>query len=165
MKKISYLLLATTVLFTACKDKYTKTKEGIEYKIIAGKGKKVLKGEFLEINISAVYNDSVLFSTRENAMPQYAAFELEQFPPSFKEIFKNATVGDSIVIKMSTDTLLSKGQAAPFMKKGTFVYQYFKIENAFATEQQKDSAVKSHTVLAKAKAYEKTVATIKKELA
>ncbi len=36
---------------------------------------------------------------------------------------------DSIVVRISTDTLIAKNQAAPFMKKGQFVYQYFKVAN------------------------------------
>ncbi|HTC00565.1 MAG TPA: FKBP-type peptidyl-prolyl cis-trans isomerase [Ferruginibacter sp.] len=164
-KKISYLLLAVVVLFTACKGKYKHADGGLEYKIISKEtGTKAVTGDFLELNILAVYNDSVLYSTRDNGMPQYAPYNPDQFPPAFKKIFAKVYVGDSVVVRISTDTLINKGQAAPFMKKGQYVYQYFTIANIFKTEDQKDSAQNSHLAVSKAKAYQKTLALIQKQL-
>ncbi|HMG83202.1 MAG TPA: FKBP-type peptidyl-prolyl cis-trans isomerase [Ferruginibacter sp.] len=164
-KKISYVLLAAVVLFTACKGKYKHADGGLEYKIISKEtGTRAAVGDFLELNIVAVYNDSTLYSTVDNGMPQYAPYNPEQFPPAFKKIFGKIYVGDSIVLRISTDTLIDKNQAAPFMKKGQYVYQYFTIANIFTSEQQKDSAQESHAAVAEAKAYQKTLTTIKKGL-
>jgi FKBP-type peptidyl-prolyl cis-trans isomerase FkpA len=164
-KKISYLLLAVVVLFTACKGKYKHAEDGLEYKVISKEaGTKAVAGDFLELNILATYNDSVLYSTRDNGMPQYAPYNPDQFPPAFKKIFAKVYVGDSIVVRISTDTLIKKGQAAPFMKKGQYVYQYFTISNIFKTEDQKDSAQNTHLAASKAKVYQKTLGLIKKQL-
>ncbi len=164
-KKISYLLLAAVVLFTACKGKYKHAEGGLEYKIISKEtGSKAMPGNFLELNILAVYNDSTLYSTVDNGMPQYAPYNPEQFPPAFRKIFGKVYVGDSIVVRISTDTLISKNQAAPFMKKGQFVYQYFTVTNIFKTEEQKDSAQASHQAIAEAKTYQKTLGIITKGL-
>jgi FKBP-type peptidyl-prolyl cis-trans isomerase FkpA len=164
-KKISYLLLAVVVLFTACKGKYKHAEDGLEYKVISKEaGAKAVAGDFLELNILATYNDSVLYSTRDNGMPQYAPYNPDQFPPAFKKIFAKVYVGDSIVVRISTDTLIKKGQAAPFMKKGQYVYQYFTVTNVFKTEEQKDSAQNTHLAVSKAKAYQKTLGLIKKQL-
>ena len=164
-KKISYLLLAAVVLFTACKGKYKHAEGGLEYKIISKEtGAKAAPGNFLELNILAVYNDSTLYSTVDNGMPQYAPYNPEQFPPAFRKIFGKVYVGDSIVVRISTDTLINKNQAAPFMKKGQYVYQYFTVTNIFTTEEQKDSAQATHQAAAQAKMYQKTLVTINKEL-
>lgn len=165
MKNFIYLL-AVTLLVTSCTQPFKKAKDGSQYKIVKAKsGRKLVAGNYMEINVVAKYKDSLLFSSIEDGMPQYAPYDTAQFPPLFKEIFKNVNVGDSIVIKTSTDTLISKGQAAPFMKKGNFIFQSYKIENAFATKEQSDSAYQSHLAVAKARAYDKTTGQIKKDLA
>jgi len=165
-KKISYLLLAAVVLFTACKGKYKHAEGGLEYKVISKEtGTKAVEGNFIEFNILAVYNDSTLYSTIDNGMPQYVPYNPEQFPPAFRKIFGKVYVGDSIVVRISTDTLISKNQAAPFMKKGQFVYQYFTVTNIFTTEEQKDSAQATHQAVAEAKTYQKNLGLLNKELA
>ncbi|HTB51952.1 MAG TPA: FKBP-type peptidyl-prolyl cis-trans isomerase [Ferruginibacter sp.] len=164
-KRITYLLLAVTVLFAACKGKYKHAPDGLEYKIISKEtGVRATTGDFLELNNRVVYIDSLLYSSRDNGMPQYASYNPEEFPPAFKLIFDKVYVGDSFVVRISTDTLIKKGQAAPFMKKGQYIYQYFTIMNIFKTEDQKDSAQKSHLAASRAIAYQKTIATVNKLL-
>src|ERR1700730_12131624 len=105
MKRSGYLLLSVTVLLGACTNSYKKAKDGTQYKIISNnKGKKAVKGDFLELNIVAMYKDSILFSTYENAMPQYAPYDTAQFPPVYKEILRNIHGGDSIIVKILTDS-------------------------------------------------------------
>src|ERR1700744_411887 len=100
-KKISYVLLAATVLFAACKGRYKHAAEGLEYKVISKEtGTKAVAGDFIELSITAVYNDSILYSTRDNAMPQYAPYNPDQFPPAFKTIFAKVYAGDSIVVRL-----------------------------------------------------------------
>jgi FKBP-type peptidyl-prolyl cis-trans isomerase FkpA len=165
-KKISYLLFAVVILFTACKGKYKHAEGGLEYKVISKEtGTRAMTGNFLELNIIASYNDSTLYSTIDNGMPQYAPYTPDQFPPAFRKIFGKIYVGDSIVVRIPTDTLINKGQAAPFMQKGQYVYQYFTVTNIFTTEAQKDSAQDSHAAVAQAKQYQKTLAMVNKQLA
>ena len=142
MKNIVYLLLLTAVGFSACKNEsFKKTKEGQEYRIISSGGGKLLKnGNFMEMGITVKYKDSVLFNSYTMGMPQYAPYDTAQMPPSFKEIFKTLHVGDSVIIKESTDSLIKRGQSAPFMKKGEFVFQHIKFMNAYATEEEMKTA-------------------------
>ena len=85
----------------ACTTPFKKAKDGTQYKIIANSsGKKLMKGNFFEMNVLVKYEDSVLVSSLENGMPQYAPYDTAQFPPLYKEIFKNVNVGDSIIIRL-----------------------------------------------------------------
>jgi len=118
----------------------------------------------MEMNVLAKYKDSVLGSSIEDGMPQYGVYDTANFPPPYKEIFRNIHVGDSIVLKMSTDSILAKGQAAPFIKKGQFIYQYYTITNMFATKEQVDSAQNTHMKVAKERGYKKQMGLIEKML-
>ena len=165
MKHFFYLL-ALTLFVTSCTQPFKKAKDGTQYKIVKAKsGKKVLNGNYMELNSTAKYKDSVLFSSLEDGLPQYAPYDTAQFPPLFKEIFKDVNVGDSIVLKISTDTIIAKGQGAPFMKKKEFIFQSFTVSNVFATKEQSDSAYQAHLPLAKVKAFNKVSSQIKKDLA
>jgi FKBP-type peptidyl-prolyl cis-trans isomerase FkpA len=151
MKQILNAAIICVIVLTACTAPFKKAKDGSEYKIISNKsGAKVVAGNYFEMNTMAKYKDSVLNSSLEEGMPQYALYDTANFPPLFKEVFKSIHVGDSIIIKMPTDSILAKanGQAPPFIKKGQFIYQMFTITNVFKTQEQVDSAQKVHVVLA-----------------
>lgn len=165
MKKFVYAAFICAAALSACTTPFKKAKDGTEYKVISNKsGKKILIGEIMEFNGVIRYKDSILQSTFEDGMPQYGRYDTAQFPPSFKEAFINLHVGDSIVFRMSTDSILKSGQAPPFMKKGQFIYRSFKMENAYATEQQADSAQKTHIKIAMARSYEKQLKLVEKSL-
>jgi FKBP-type peptidyl-prolyl cis-trans isomerase FkpA len=168
MKQLFNAAIICIVALSACTTPFKKAKDGSQYKVISNKsGKLVGKGEFLEMNVTARYKDSLLFSSMEDGMPQYGMFDTTNFPSPFKEAFKNLHVGDSVIIRMSTDSLIAKGQAAsaPFIKKGQFIYQTYKVINVYATKEQTDSAQKTHLPVAKAKAAKKQMAVIEKQLA
>jgi FKBP-type peptidyl-prolyl cis-trans isomerase len=98
-------------------------------------------------------------------MPQYGAYDTASFPSPFKEAFRDIRVGDSIVIRIPTDSIIAKGQSAPFIKKGQFVYQTYSVVNIYTDKAKVDSAQKSHIPVAQAKAYQKQIGLIEKELA
>ncbi|MEJ7588418.1 MAG: hypothetical protein WKI04_12730 [Ferruginibacter sp.] len=99
MKHFFYLI-ALTVFVTSCTQPFKKAKDGTQYKVIKGKnGKKVLPGNFMEVNAVVKSNDSLIISSIDEGMPQYFPYDTAQFPPLFKEIFKDISVGDSIVLK------------------------------------------------------------------
>ena len=167
MKQIFNAALICIVALSACTTPFKKAKDGSEYKIISTKkGPKVMTGNFMKMNALATYKDSVLNSSLEDTMPQYAMYDTANFPPPFKEIFKTIHVGDSIIIRISTDSIIAKsqGQAPPFMKKGQYVYQSFTIVNVYTTKEQMDSAQKTHIPVAKARAGKKEMELIQKEL-
>ena len=127
MKHFFYLV-AVTLFVTSCTQPFKKAKDGSQYKIIKAKnGKKLVTGNYMEMNSVAKYKDSILISSFEEGMPQYVPYDTAQFPPLFKEIFKDVNVGDSIVLKLSTESLMKKGQEATFMKQGQLKFQSFTI--------------------------------------
>jgi len=165
MKKINAVVFCAVAL-AACTTPFKKAKDGSEYKVISsGKGIKAITGNFMELNVVGKYKDSVLFSTYEDGMPQYGAYDTASFPTPFKEAFSNIRTGDSIVLRMPSDSIIAHGQGAPFMKKGQFVYQMYKVEGIYTTKDQVDSAQKSHMAVARQKAYKKQVDQLEKNLA
>jgi len=134
---------------------YIKAADGSEYKIYATKGTQLVSGNFMEISVTAKYKDSLLFSTYEEAMPQYGLYDTANFPVPFKDAFKTICIGDSIVLRTPTDSLITKGQAAPFIHSGEFIYQYYRITNLYTTKAQVDSAQQTHVEVAKAIATKK----------
>ncbi|MEI8059517.1 MAG: FKBP-type peptidyl-prolyl cis-trans isomerase [Ferruginibacter sp.] len=166
MKKIIYVSVICALAMSACTTPFKKAKDGSEYKVISdGKGVKAGLGNYLELNVVAKYKDSVLFNTREEGMPQYGPYDTTNMPSPFKEAFRELHVGDSIIIRVSTDSILSKGQAAPFIKKGQYIYQMYKLLNIYSTKEQMDSAQKTHMKVAMEKAYQKQLALVEKDLA
>jgi FKBP-type peptidyl-prolyl cis-trans isomerase FkpA len=166
MRKISYLLLAGLVTFSACKQSYKKGDDGMEYQIIAdGKGDVLKQGDFMEIHVTQVIGgggkkDSTMSSTREQGAPQIMPFDSTKLPPAYYKIFKQLRKGDSLSTRTSTDTIIKKqagqGQLPPFIKKGMFIYANVRILNVYKTQAEADSAQKlsmaAAEVAAKAKA-------------
>lgn len=135
---------------------YTQATDGSQYKIFrSAGGAKLVTGNFMELSVMAKCKDSLLFSTYDDAMPQYGLFDTAHFPLPFKDIFQNIHVGDSIVLRMPVDSLMARGQAAPFMPKGDYIYQYYTVKNLYTSKEQADSAQNTHMALAKAIASKK----------
>ncbi|MEO8962645.1 MAG: FKBP-type peptidyl-prolyl cis-trans isomerase [Ginsengibacter sp.] len=159
------ILAASVVLFAAagCNgQRFIKEKDGSEYMIIRdGKGKLAVAGEFMQVNILAKYKDSVLFSSVESSAPRFIPYDTMQLPPYFKEVHE----GDSLVIRQSTDSIMKSGGGAPFMEKGQYIYQSFKIVKLFPTKEAADSAAKPFEAGAKGVSYKKAVESIEKEIA
>ena len=165
MKQFFNAALICIVALSACTTPFKKAKDGTLYKVISTKkGPKLMTGNFMEMNVIAKYKDSVLGSSIEDGMPQYGLYDTTNFPAPYKEIFKNIHVGDSIILKIPTDSILAKGQSAPFIKKGQFIYQYYSITNVFTTKEQVDSAQNTHMKVAKERGYKKQLGLIEKML-
>ena len=144
---------------------FSKAADGSEYKIYTSAGRiKLVTGNFMELNVTATYKDSLLFSTYQDGMPQYGIYDTAGFPTPFKEAFNNIHTGDSVVLKISTDSIMAKGQIAPFMQKGGFIYQTYRISGVFTTKEQTDSAQQTHMLAAKERAYKKQADQIQKNL-
>jgi FKBP-type peptidyl-prolyl cis-trans isomerase FkpA len=166
MKQFFNAALICIVALSACTTPFKKAKDGSLYKVISTKkGPRLITGNYMEMSVIAKYKDSVLGSSVEDGMPQYGIYDTANFPPPYKEVFKNIHVGDSIVLKIPTDSILAKGQAAPFIKKGQFIYQYYTITNVFTSKEQVDSAQNTHMKVAKERGYIKQTAMIEKMLA
>ncbi len=174
MRKISYLFLATAVLFSACKDaSFKKGEEGMEYKIIAdGKGDLLKQGEFMELQFTSTISgagrkDSVLNSSREQGGAQIMPFDSTNLPPAYFKIFKQLKKGDSVATRTSTDTIIKKqpqGQELPaFIKKGMFIYTNIKLVNIYKTQAEADSARKLNMAAAEVAAKAKAALLVKED--
>lgn len=166
MRKISYLLILAVVAFSACTEPFKKAKDGTEYKIVTAKGGKlVTAGNFMEMNVAGKYGDSVLFSSLEEGMPDFQPYDTTNFPPLFKEIFKTIHVGDSIIIRVLTDSIIKKSQGnnPPWMKKGKYITQTYTIVRSFATQEEAEKARTAAQPLAEAKQKKKQEEADKKE--
>ena len=162
MKKIVCLVSVSALLLASCSKPFKKSPDGTEYKLVANeKGKKAVKGGFMELNILVKYKDSVVFSTIEMGGPKFIPYDTARLPV----FFKNTHEGDSIVIKTSIDTLIKRGQSEPYMKKGQFLYQYVKVAKVYSTTEEAQAAAKVYEKATKAIAYKKTIEQVEKQLA
>ena len=163
MKQLFYLVITSLLLFS-CKQSSKKFTDGTEYKIISdGKGAKIMNGNFIEVEVLKKYKDSVLFNSRE-IMPQFGMYDTAQFPPLFKEIFKNIRVGDSVYTRNLVDSIYKMGNMPPFAKKGEYETTTYKFTNVFLTKEQTDSAYNKWLPLAKVRSAKKMTEQIQKDL-
>jgi FKBP-type peptidyl-prolyl cis-trans isomerase FkpA len=165
MKQFINAAVICAVALTACTTPFKKAKDGTNYKVISdGKGAKLTTGNYMELESVVKYKDSVLYNSYDDGMPQYPMYDTASFPEPFKQIFTNIRVGDSIVVRISTDSIIKKGQSAPFMQKGQYLYQMFKINGVYTSKEQSDSAQKTHIPAAQAKMFQKALKQVDKIL-
>ena len=91
-------------------------------------------------------------------------YDTAQFPPLFKEIFKNIKVGDSVFTINLVDSIYKQGNMPPFAKKGEYVTTTYKFINVFTTKEQTDSAYNKWLPTAKLRAAKKMKEQIQKDL-
>lgn len=168
MKNSFYLVAAAMVLLASCSQPFKKTKEGgIQYKIISsGKGKQIEYGNFFELSMEQHYKgngkDSLLFTSKDMSN-QIASLDSMSLPPVYLSIFKQVRVGDSVIVKQLTDSLMKQGPGAPFMKKGAYIIGNYKIVNIYTTREAADSAYQAQMKLAMEKDSIKSVEQLKKD--
>jgi FKBP-type peptidyl-prolyl cis-trans isomerase len=170
MKQFIYLSAICMLALSACTGAFKKGDKGLEYKIISeGSGKKIGYGNYMQIHIKQVYagtKDTVLMDTHE-FMPRIQLLDSVNTPLSYFKIISQMRKGDSLVIRLMTDSAFKDGdQPMPaFMKKGKFLYTHVSMVNFFETREQADSANRAEATLAKPKIYKKQMAEIEKEVA
>jgi FKBP-type peptidyl-prolyl cis-trans isomerase len=166
-KAICLVAAALILVATGCNEqKFKKDKDGTEYKIIRNSnGKKAVAGNFMEVNYTAIYKtngkDSILFSSVEASQPRFIPYDTVQLPAYFKEVNE----GDSLVIRQSTDSIMKYGQGAPFMEKGQYIYQTFKIAKVLTNKEAADSAQKTYIAAAKKYHTKKAIENVEKTIA
>ncbi len=151
MKKLFYGTLAAAFLLASCTSGFKKGEGGTQYKIVAsGKGDKLKSGTFIEFSFKQMYKDSVLFSSADYAN-QVAPFDSASMPKDIFNIFSQCRMGDSVIIKILTDSAF-KGQPIqlPF-KKGQYFLTSYKIVNVYSQRAQADSAMKVQNSIAEGK--------------
>ena len=136
-KTFCLLAVALLILASGCNSpRFTKLKGGLEYKIIKGSGDKDIKyGNAIQFRVQQYYNDS-LMSTPYDTISQVIEIDSTKLPAEYVEIFKTAKKGDSIVTRISTDTIMKFNQLPPFAKKGQFFGYRFKILDVITDPSQ-----------------------------
>ena len=155
MKQLFYLSVLSVLFLTACTSGYKKGEEGLEYKIISdGKGQQLENGNFFQAHILQEYKDkkgdTVISDSRE-LMPQIIPFDSAKMPPASYKILRQLRKGDSLVMRILTDSVFKGGgQPMPaFMHKGSYLYTKVKILNVFKTSAEADSANLAEVKLAR----------------
>lgn len=157
MRKNAYLLILAVIGFSACKESFKKGDEGLEYKIISdGDGEVIKYGNFMQIHISQFYNtgkkDSLLTDTRQSA-PIVELLDSLSTPPAYFKILRQLKTGDSLVIRVLSDSAFKKSPESmpPFIKKGHYLLTTVKVINVFTSREQADSARNAATAAAQLK--------------
>jgi FKBP-type peptidyl-prolyl cis-trans isomerase FkpA len=155
MKKILNILALFTVLTANAQEPgFTKTPSGVTYKIINASGTKVLSyGNFIEFSFKQTYRDSVMASS-EDFSNQMAMLDSVNIPADIYTIFSQCKVGDSVILKVSTDSVFKQGMP-PYMQPGQYITTCYKIESVYTGKEQADSAFAVLNSIAKAKSEEK----------
>ncbi len=170
MKQFIYLSAICMLALSACTGAFKKGDKGLEYKIISsGSGKTIGYGNFMQIHIKQVYagtKDTVLMDTRDY-MSRIQLLDSVSTPPAYFKILKQMKKGDSLVIRLLTDTVFNdpKNPMPPYMKKGKYLYTHVSMVNIFETKEQADSANQAEAILAKPRIYKKQLEEIEKGLA
>jgi FKBP-type peptidyl-prolyl cis-trans isomerase FkpA len=170
MKKFIYLSAICMLALSACTGSFKKGDNGLEYKIVSsGSGKTLGYGNYMQIHIKQVYagtKDSVLMDTHDY-MSRVQLFDSVNTPVAFFKILKQLRKGDSVVIRLLTDTVFKdpKNPMPPFMKKGKYLYTHVSLVNIFEMQQQADSANQAEAIAAKPRIYKKQVEEVEKGLA
>lgn len=127
-KTLCLCAAAFLILAAGCNNpRYKKLKGGLEYKILNGSGDKDIKyGNAIQFTVQQYYNDS-LMATPYDSISQVIEIDSTKLPPEYVQIFITAKKGDSIVTRISTDTIMKFNQLPPFAKKGQFFGYRFKI--------------------------------------
>jgi len=144
MKKTTLLLSMLAILaLNACKNMgFEKTKSGLEYKIIKGKGDgaKLEHGDIVKFQYTITYKDSLIVKSY-NFLPGYDQVDSVGRYHDFSEFLTKMKVGDSAVSFQLYDTLQKNAPygVPPYMKKGDKQQMTFRILAVFKNEGAKTS--------------------------
>lgn len=169
-----FLLFAVALVLGSCNMSYEKTKSGVRYKIFKGKGGEKLKaGDIIKFNQIGLIpeRDTVLFTTY-GKMPGFVKIDTGASTIyTVMEVMQKMSVGDSAVVVLSIDSLISKGMLNTsynntFRRGGQITFRMriikkFADEQAANAEYDKDVAAEGERMK---KESEKTVAEERKAL-
>lgn len=147
MKHFFYFMTFALVIITGCTESFKKGDKGLDYKIISdGKSDKIAYNEFMQVHVQQLYKDAkkdtILTDTRTEGMPQIFRLDSTGFPSEFYAIVSQIRKGDSVVLRIKSDSIIKKSPpgSLPFMKKGQYFYTTLRVLNIFKTPEAADSA-------------------------
>ncbi len=162
MQKKSWLFVMATATLFSCsqQQEFKKGEEGLEYKIISDeKGNKINRGEFMELEVTQFRSrggkDSILQDTRKT-QPYFEALDSASMPPAYFKILSQVHSGDSLVIRILTDSAFKKNieQMPAIFKKGDYLLTAIKIKNIYKTKADADKARAAAMAVAESKSVE-----------
>lgn len=168
MKQFFYLAATCMLALAACTGSFKKG-DGLEYKIIkSGSGKTAGYGSYIQMHIKQVYSgtkDTVLSDSRDY-LSRIQVLDSVNTPLAYFKVLKQLRKGDSLVIRLLTDTIFKdpRNPMPEFMKKGKFIYVHVKLLNIFDTREQADSANKAESIQAKPRIFKKQTEEIEKNI-
>jgi FKBP-type peptidyl-prolyl cis-trans isomerase len=142
MKRTLIAMAAMSALFfAACNTNYNKAKSGLVYKIFPGKGGEKLKaGEFMKYNIEyKIYPKDTVLNSTFGKVPGFTVIDTtSRAKYSFMEIVPLCSVGDSVEVTLSVDSLKSKGMLPSYNEmfhRGDQIKCRLKIIGSYKTEK------------------------------
>jgi FKBP-type peptidyl-prolyl cis-trans isomerase len=127
---------AAILLIAAC-NRFEKTPNGIEYKIVttSDDARMVAAGDNLHIHMKGVLekNDSALFDSYKNNKPYY----IPAGEPTLKDVFAVLKKGDSAIFKVMADTLYGNfGEGLPpGVSKGDMITFYISLIDIYNSQE------------------------------
>jgi FKBP-type peptidyl-prolyl cis-trans isomerase FkpA len=147
-KSITVAIISILLLAVGCKDQaFKKTKSGgrLEYKSIgSGSGDNVKYGNSMAFKAFSYYNDS-LMATPIDTVTQVIEIDSTKLPKEYIEIFTSAKKGDSIITRVSTDSIAKFSPLPPYAKKGNYIGYHFKIVDIL-TDPAKVNAIRAESM-------------------
>ncbi|GAB4410497.1 MAG: hypothetical protein OHK0053_37290 [Microscillaceae bacterium] len=130
------------------KPEWKKTPTGLEYQHIplSGSKKNIQRGDYVTFHVLLKnYRDSVLMNSYERGPIPDLKVETPDNPADVSQIFPYLAEGDSVVVKVSVDSLAKYSRRAmpDFTPPGTSLVYYLKIlkvKSALAFEEEKNAA-------------------------
>jgi FKBP-type peptidyl-prolyl cis-trans isomerase FkpA len=157
MRKITYLILLTSLIIISCNPGFKKGDEGIEYKIFSeGNGPTIKQGQFMQMHIGQYYDngktDSLLQDTRKGS-PVIEPMDTAYIPKSYFKIISQLKKGDSLVMRILIDSMFSKNPESipPYFKKGHYFITTVKLINILKNKAEADSANKAELLIVQKK--------------
>ncbi len=171
MRKVSLVAALALFALSACKESFKKGEKGLEYKIIAdGSGDKIQLGDFMQLEIGQYYNngkkDSLMSDSRTSPQgPMIQALDTLSIPSEFSSILKQMRKGDSVVIRVLTDSIFKDMPQAmpPAFKKGHYLLTTIKVIDIHKSASAADSARVKAMELAQARMKAQQEEQIKKD--
>jgi len=166
------MIFICAVALTACTSGYEKADRGYEYKVIPGSSEKKLQyGSLIKYHLKQMYKngsvDTVIGDTRDYYMPRIQALDSSNIPPMYHRALFDAGSGDSIVLRIASDSAYNKPgrEVLNFIKPGGYVYTTFKILDVYENKDQADSANRAELRMNAQKMYNKRLAEFEKKIA
>jgi FKBP-type peptidyl-prolyl cis-trans isomerase FkpA len=137
-----FILLVGVALMAGCNAHYEKTKSGLRYKIIKGKGgNKINNGDFIKFNqVVAIPEKDTILNTTYGKVPGYIKIDTgARTEYSFVEVIRKMSVGDSAVIIFSVDSLVKRHMIPEYDKtfhRGGQVTLRLRVLKSYTNEQE-----------------------------